>query len=308
MIFKEIITKKGNQLKLVFDELFELVIKNQIHSGDLLLVNENGFYNPDVYNWNNLDRKFLPYSIGPNKEGHSENVHFKFIDGYRKTYECKLSHEQYLKEIKWDPENREKIEEFIFQEELLIQLEMLVYLKIWEADSFIKRFYQLARLLNKEEYDWHFKIAESSRDRNCTGTRQEIIRKKVRNKFEKKIPGLYSAIKKSYNTQIRNSIAHSKYSFLSRYIHLNNFIESDVSSQLKAIKFDDWIDMFHETMILYNEYTRFINRTNSYYADIARKNDNLVEIQINMKEPEEKVIYKFMEYRPEWNDFKIKIE
>ena len=308
MIFKEIITKKGKQLNSVFDQLFELVVKNQIHPGDLLLVNENGFYNPDVLNWNNLDRKFLPYTIGPNKEGHSEHVHYKFIDSYRKTYECRISHDEYLKEIKWDTEKRKKIKQDTFQEELSIQLEMLVYLKIWEANFFIKRFYQLARLSNQEEYDWHFKIAESSRDKDCTGTRQEIIRKKVRNKFEKTLPPLYSSFKKSYNTQVRNSIAHSKYFFSSRHIHLNNFIIGDKSSQLKSLKFDGWIDMFHETMILYYEYIRFFNKVNSYYADIAKSNNNLIEVKLNMKVPKEKVEYRFMEYRAKWKDFKVKFD
>lgn len=305
MVFKEIICEKGKLLSPVFDQLFDLALKNQVHEGDLLLVNENGFYNPDALNWNSLDRTYLPYSIGPNNEGLSEYDHYKFIDTYRKTYECTISHKEYLNEIKWAPEKQKEIDELIFIEELSIQLEMLVYLKIWESDSFIKRFYQLARLSNGDVYDWHFKIAESNRDKNSTGTRQEILRLKVRNKFEKTLPILYSYIKKSFNTQVRNSIAHSKYSFLSRYIHLNNFIKGDTSSALKSLKFDDWIEMFHDTLILYNEYTRLLEKINSHYAEIAKKNNNLVEIKVNMKTPKNRIEYKYMQYRQERNDFKL---
>jgi len=308
MIFKEIVKLKGGKLRPVFDELFDLIIKNQSHPGDLLIVYENGVYKPEVLTWDNIDRKLLPYSIGPNDEGHSEIDHHKFILAYLQSYECKITHKEYLKEVKYDPDQKDKIDKFLLLEKFSIQLEMLVYLKIWEADLFIKRFYQLARLLNGEEYDWHFKISESNRDKTATGTRQEIIRKKTRDRFEKPIPELFKAFKNSYLTQIRNAIAHSRYSFMNRYIHLNNFIENDKSSQLHSLKFDDWIDRFHETVILYNEYIRFFNNVNSHYAEIAKKNNNLVEVKLNMKEPKEKVEYRFMEYRPEWDDFMVKLD
>ncbi len=308
MIFKEIVKSKAEKLRPVFDELFDLIIKNQSHPGDLLIVNENGFYNPDVLTWDNLDRKLLPYLIGPNDEGHSEIDHHKFILAYLNSYECKITHDEYLKEVKYDPKQKDKVDQFLLLEKFSIQLEMLVYLKIWEADLFIKRFYQLARLLNGEEYDWHFKILESNRDKNSTGTRQEIIRNKIRKRFEQPLPKLFKAFENSYITQIRNAIAHSKYSFMNRYIHLNNFIKGDKSSQLHSLKFDDWIDKFHETVILYNEYIRFFNNVNSHYAEIAKKNNNLVEVKLNMKEPKEIIEYRFMEYRPEWNDFKVKLD
>ena len=61
-------------------------------------------------------------------------------------------------------------------------------------------------------------------------------------------------------------------------------------------------------MILYNGYVRFFNKVNSYYAAIAKKNGNLIEVKLNMKEPKEGVELMYMEYRPEWNDFKLKLD
>ncbi len=102
---------------------------------------------------------------------------------------------------------------------------MLIYLKFWEADSTIKKLYQFVRILHGEPYDWYFKISESNRDKNSTGKRQDIILLKIRNRLKEFSSTLYQVIKDTYKTQIRNSIAHSNYSFLSRNIHLNNFIK-----------------------------------------------------------------------------------
>lgn len=305
MIFKDIIQSKGKEFQPIFDKLFELALTNQNHPGDLLLVSENGFFNPEVLTWRTTDVKYLPYSIGQGKEGRSENIHYKFIESYR-TAECKFLFDEYLNEIKWDDSKRELIEKYVFQEELSIQLEMLIYLKIWEADAFIKRFYQLARLINKQDYDWHFRISESNRDKTATGTRQEILKKKIRNEFETQIPEIYNSFKKIYIVQLRNSIAHSQYSFLSRYIHLNNKVDNDKHSQLTSILFNDWIDIFHETLIIHNEYVRLLNKINSHYAAIAQNNNNQIEVIIRMKYPEEKDENIILEYRPEWDDFKIK--
>ena len=305
MIFIEKINERGVILHSAFDKLFDLVIKNQVHPGDLLLVNENGFYNPEFTKNNNFGNEILPYTIGPNNEMYSEQTHFDFIDSYRKTYECQFTYNEYLNKIKWNPEESDNIDKLIFQEGLSIQLEMLIYLKIWESDLFIKRLYQLVRLSSGIEYDWEFKISESNREKNCTGIRNEIIRKKIRDKLKLTIPDLYYSIKKAYKTQVRNSIAHSNYSILDRNILLNNYIEGDVINILISLNFDEWIEIFHETMILYNEYVGFLNKVNSYYVELAKSNNNKIEVKFNMKYQVEKVEYRNMEFRQEWNDFII---
>ena len=83
MLFKDKLNKIEINLSTEFDRLFEKVIENQSHDGDLLLILENGFYNPEVYTWNNLNKKISPYMIGPNHDGHSSNTHYEFIHTYR---------------------------------------------------------------------------------------------------------------------------------------------------------------------------------------------------------------------------------
>ena len=272
MLFYPKLKEISQKVSPEFDQLFNDVINNQSHNGDLLLTLENGFYNPEVYSWTNADQKYSPYMIGPNNEGHSFRTHFKFIHQYRTNVVTDITLNEYLKNITSIRTDIEKYNQNIEIESQNIQLEMLVYLKIWEADSFIKRFYQTCRLLHGEPYDWHFKINESNREKSpTTGKRHELIRNKIRDRLKDKYPQIYKAFKNAYLTQVRNSIAHSKYSMVGRNIHLNNYIENDSSSALKGITFDKWIDMFHYSMIIYDELIRLFKKSSQYIQQIRRR-------------------------------------
>ena len=158
----------------------------------------------------------------------------------------------------------------------------------------------------KENYDWYFKIAESPGDKNHSGTRQEIIRLKIRNRIKQFSIPMYKALKDSYKTQIRNSIAHSNYSFLGRNIQLYNYSRKDPHAQMKGLDFDNWIDIFHNTMVLYNEYIRMNKLINEHYAQIAFENGNTMEISVTEKDGKTYPLY--LEYRPEWKYWKYKQE
>jgi len=300
MTFADKLREIESELSPEFDQLFNTVLDNQKHEGDLLLIIENGFYNPDVHNWV-LPKKLSPYMIGLTSEGISAYTHYEFIHNYRTNAIVDFSYSKYLEDLKNRvSETKEGLEQIQRLEEQSIHLEMLIYLKIWEADLFIKRYYQIVRLLQGLSYDWHFKIAESNRDEEATGKRHTIIRQKVRDVFQNEFPAIYQSFKVAYKTQVRNSIAHSKFSFQSRHIHLDNYIQSDPASQLKVITFDEWIEMFHYTMILYNEQIGFIEKARSYYSEIAAKSDNLCEVMITRKDPEERVEYHTLKHRPEF--------
>jgi hypothetical protein len=276
MIFKDKLEQIGLPIALEFDRLFELALSKQQHEGDLLLLCTNGSYKADILEWNkNSTEKLSPYIIGPDKEGHSEQAHYKFINQYRQNYLAEILYVDYLKEHEYSEEKRQQITDLTEFEELTIQLEMLVYLKFWEADMSIKRLYQLVRILSGESYDWHFKISESSRDKQKTGASHEIIRKMIRDKVKKVSPVLYEAIKLAYKSQIRNSIAHSNYSFLGRTIHPNNYIKDVEGAEIQYLTFDEWIDMFHMTLVLHNEMIRFEHKLSDYYANLASQGEKL---------------------------------
>ena len=304
MIFTDKLNEIAKILSPEFDRLFDLAISKQQHEGDLLLLHINGSYEPSILELNShSSEKLSPYVIGPRDEGHSEYAHYKFINHYRQNYIADISHVDYLKEHEYSPEKRENIEQLTELEELTIQLEMLVYLKFWEADMTIKKLYQFIRILSGESYDWHFKVSESSRDTTSTGTRQDIIRLKIRDKAKPISTVLFDVIKLAYKTQIRNSIAHSNYSFQGRHIHPNNYIKTDPASQIQALSFDEWIDMFHTTLILHNELIRLNVKINRYYADLAL-NGNKITVQITELTP--KTYDREIVYRQEWNDYRWK--
>jgi hypothetical protein len=239
MIFKDIIQKQGPVIRAEFERIFNVALKTQHHPGDLLLWTENGFYNPEVLGFQTTDGKKLnPHVIGPNAEGHSEATHYDFIHNYRVSNYCEQNSAEYWDSFKmeqWDAAKSRENDKRTSIEELTIHQEMLIYLKIWESDMFIKRMYQLVRILEGNHYDWYFKIQESNRDAGATGSRQDIIRKLVREPLQKHSPILFDLIKFSYKTQIRNSIAHSNFSMIGRGIQLNNYVKEDSAAQLHAI-------------------------------------------------------------------------
>jgi hypothetical protein len=303
MLFTDILNKKTNQLQPEFDKLFEDILNNQSHEGDLLLIRVNGFYYPEANNWDNTLIK-NPYMIGPNTEGHSDHWHYKFIHNYRQNSVSALPFEEYIKNFKWSEEKQKEIDILTESESTSIQLEMLIYIKIWEADLFIKKLYQLTTLAFGEPYDWHFKIKESNRDNSTsTGKREDIIRNKIRDRLKNKYPNIYSAIKNAYKTQIRNSIAHSNYYFIGRYIHPSNYIKNDPASQIEVLPFDEWIDIFHDTMVIYNQLIRFSHLIDNIYSKAAKDNNLLFQVRLNRTDPTEKTEYYLLKYRPEFNDW-----
>ena len=166
----------------------------------------NGFYEESISESNTFsEKKYNPHVIGLGPEGHSELTHYSFIHKYRTTNISKLNYPDYLKLHEYTSDRSKEIEELIDLEETSIQLEMLVYLKFWEADLIIKKLYQFVRILYGEPYDWYFKVQESSRDKNASGSRQDIIRLKIRDRLQKHSQIIYALITNTYKTQIRNS-------------------------------------------------------------------------------------------------------
>lgn len=297
MLFQDILDNKYNSLHPQFELLYQSILKNQTHDGDMLLVCVNAFYNPEVNDWDNTSEKLSPYMFGPNQEGHSEHTHKRFIGNYIKNNITKLPYNKYLEEIK--KSNIGEAERLNFEKSISIQTEMLIYLKIWESDLFIKKFYQLVNLIQGKPYDWHFKIETA----NKTGSRSKIIREEIRDKIKDELPSLYNSFKKSYCPQVRNAIAHSQYSIQGNYINLNNYDKDDNNKQIRSISIEEWIAIFHETLIIYNLYNEFIATVNRNYGLIAGGDKGVFYVRINRKDPVVKEQYLPLYYREFFEDW-----
>lgn len=300
MLFKEILDSKTAILSQSFDKLFDDIVHGDSHHGDLLLINALANYREDILNWNVPGHKFQPFVLGQGSEERSELTHYRFIHNYRTKNMVNTSKDEYLTKFG----QAMQTEEDILKEEINIQTEMLIYLKIWESDLFIAKYYQIARIANNEPYDWYFKIKSHNREENTTGTREQIIRNKIRDSFKTSYPSIYNAFKTAYITQLRNSIAHSKYAFIGQNINLNNYGKNDPASQLHSIEISQWLDIFHESMILYNELIKFEKKIIEHYQKVALLNDNLIEVKISGKsatEPDSFAVLKYDTARKRWD-------
>ncbi len=277
MLYLSKLEEVTRRLKPEFEKLFIEVLNNQNHIGDLLLVYHNFSLNTKFPNL----KGYSPYIMGLGFEGFSERTHYEFIDTYRKNNLIKDQSILVSNSI----------------EELSIQIEMLIYLKIWECDLFIKKIYQIVQLLNGKAYDWNFTIAKYNNDKSATGTRQKIIREKIRDNIKSHLPILHESFKSAYNPQIRNAIAHSQYYFLERSIGFNNFDHKNKYSNLNRITFEDWSEIFHKTIIIYNEYILLINKINPFYVSLAKKQNN--KIPFIMKKDLNQIKNYHLEYLPE---------
>lgn len=296
MIFKDKLKDVHNSLATEFEKLFKLAWDNQSFPTDLLLIVANGWHDPSLEGMKTSKGKPMSqYVVGPGSEGHSDETHYTFIHDYRQKF-SEYSLEEYLKLHVWSSERREEIDALLSEEEMTIHLETLVYLKIWEGDFFIKRWFQFVQALNGESYDWHFKIQNSNRDVG-NGTRQDLIRKQIRDRIKPFSEPIFDSFKTAYQTQIRNAIAHSNFSFLGRNMHLHNYVKEDPASQLHNLEFDNWIEMFHTTLVLHNFSIWLKDRINTVYAQMFEHNPESALIRIT-KEDGTETFYPLM-YIPE---------
>lgn len=303
MLFSDLVKKEGRILEPEFERLFQLAITNQHHPGDIILLQENGSFDPTVLHFSG--GRLNPHVIGPGRIGWSYYTHYQFINRYRQTHTAKLTHVEWLAKIaelvqaqNWPERNSH--EEL---EAATIHIETLIYLKIWESDYIIKMLYEFVRLLEGKPYDWNFKILESARDNVGTGVRHDIIRKKIRNRLQRISPPLYNAIKRAYSTQLRNSIAHSNFSFQGDHMQLGNYIEEDPHSQLRALSFAEWADKFHATLMIYNGVIGILNSAKEHNHTLLEQQGNLAEVFVTDKRELERTYVLPVVYAPDFRRF-----
>lgn len=285
MLFNDKLVEISRIIGPEFKNIFQLALKSQKYPGDLLLFHVNGFY--DEYTdsiQHSGTRRFDPHVIGLGREGHSEADHYNFIHHYRTTNVLKIPYQEHVDNVKWDQKRKKEIETIVRAEELSIQVEMLIYLKIWESDSIIKKLYELAQILLGKPYDWYFKIGKGNGKYNYFQKRHEIMRKHIRDAIQGVCPTFSQILKDTYKSQVRNAIAHSQYWFLNRQISLNNYDKNDPGSTLHSVSFDEWVDMFHNTLNIHNQLIWLSKTVNEHYAKIANENDNKVLVRITEKD------------------------
>ena len=264
MLFQERLQKIEQELSSEVKKLIKIAIDKQNHNGNLLLVYLNCWYESD----SNGESK---YQIGHGTIGLSDITHYKFIDSYRRNINVRTSTQEFYHKM-------EDIDsEF---EEFTVSIEMLIYLKIWENDMFLKTWYQFLNILSGIDYDWEFKLKDFNNDEGISN-RPDLIR----NVFKDGLSNYSEAIKEhiniAYKQQVRNAIAHSNYYFFGRQITLTNYNCNDKYNIIEKLTYEDWYSMFHSAIMIHNSYLLLKSEINNYYTELYKETRNPIEVVCN---------------------------
>lgn len=281
MLFNDILKEKYDQLAPVFDKLFDLVVKHQTHSGDLLLIMENAHLTEEPDTDDN-DKVKLFYNIGPTMDHHCETANHDFIKQYIRSV-IDMTYEDYKALHIYSSDRAKEIDEILFEETNTIQVEMLIYLKIWEGEAFLKKMYQVSRLLTGQDYDWHLRITHKKKKPGDMERHELLIKMKENLKLE--LPELYNVVNRVHRSQLRNAIAHSQYAMLGRNIMLNNQNKRNPDHQ-HGFDFNEWVDLFHDTLTVYTLYEIMFDKVRDYYFEAAREFYLKKEVRVNRLYPE----------------------
>lgn len=263
MIYYETLKRLDPSVKEAVDELFDSAIKNQVHKTDILLVHIHGFKLGKEYSPGLKQNKLNPYVIGPDMIGFSLNSFYEFYDSYRKSI---FSKKEFEEKSKSNP-NELEIQKFT------VEIELLIYLKFWEADLMLRKLYNIANLCIGKPYSWDY-------NKLLLRQRRKFIREKIQTPLETICPKFYALIDDIYFRQLRNAIAHSKYFISGNNIVLINKQDDPKFYKLSSISFDQWEEIFHKLLLLYNHIIGNFEKINENFIELAKKEPNGLPIYL----------------------------
>ncbi|MBP6732733.1 MAG: hypothetical protein KA149_11780 [Chitinophagales bacterium] len=244
MLYIEKLKQLEPEVEKVVDGFFKKIEKNQFHEGDLLLVAVHGFYDKRTDESIFLKKmKLSPYVFGSGEEGLTNQTQYDFYNAFLSAYVNYGDRQKYLEYLKTDKQAQASYL-------ITLQLELVIYLKFWESDFFLKQLYNLGvNLLHGKNYDWHIDIKNKGKKTFLDIELKDSLRIKAPKFLE-----LFDAI---YSRQVRNAIAHSQFWLNNSYLILMNYDPSD-NANLKRLTIDEWEEMYHLFVVFYNVFNRKI--------------------------------------------------
>jgi hypothetical protein len=238
MLYLEWLKKIEADVQPVVENFFTKIEKNQYHEGDLLLVSVHGFY--DRRHEGSLLNKKLrlsSYVFGVGEEGLTNQTQFDFFNAFLSAYLNSGSREKYVDYIRTDSQAQAAYL-------ITIQLELMIYLKFWESDYFLKQLYNLCtRLLHGKNYDWHVNIKDKGK--------KTFLDIEVKDALRVKAPKFLELFEKVYSRQIRNAIAHSQFWLNNSYLNFMNYDPAD-DAHLKGFTIEEWENHYHHFVVFFN--------------------------------------------------------
>lgn len=266
MVFNETLLQYNEEVGQAVKELFDLAENNQKHENDILLIHLNGWKNQKLEQ-GLRNNNYSPFMIGPGELGHCFHSIYELYDNYRRNIYNKS-------EITVE---RQKEEDFINQEKASIDIELLIYLKFWEADLILFKLYNLSQLAQGKPYDWELLNTKK------ISNRRKLVRNNIQAPIKDICPKFFQLIDETYSRQIRNAIAHSKYFHLYKTIYLANLSENEYY-KLSNLKYENWEIIFHKILLLFNHIIQQTQSVNERKIAIAKNKHNGLPINIPEKD------------------------
>lgn len=213
-------------------DLYDAAISNQKNPNDIVLFWSNAHFGKAVPK---VCRKFR---LGPGIEGIDDYPRVGFLINYLQTGD------ESLIQPSW------KQDEIDTHKKYTVNLELMIYTHLWEAERSLRMLRQLANIVSGNAYDWNIEIPWMSK--------HDFIRNQIKQVFLDHKLDVGNVIQESYNSQLRNAFAHVNYSFHeTNFIKLNNY--TGKSWELEAVSFDDWEDRFLKSALLHYEVLHLSN-------------------------------------------------
>ncbi|MGJ1406344.1 hypothetical protein ACR79N_10180 [Sphingobacterium siyangense] len=302
MLFESLLTSIDAELSPAFDQAFNLCLKNQTHKSDLLLLIESASLVKEPENGNISEINKIYYTLGEGWSGHCQSTLHQFIGDYVKgnLLNSHVEYGSYLSALKG---NYPRLDELERQEASIIQVEMLIYLKIWEGELFLKQWYQLSLLLSSQDYDWDFDIGFDRRNEKDGVLTRSTVHKKVSKNLRLSNPVLHRYFNTTFVSQLRNAIAHSQYAMFGRKIHLTNFRKNGKGYDRSHIDFEEWNELFAKTVSLFTRLGIFVNKARDFYFQESRETRMKREIRVSRRFPSYSSLLTVAYTRPIFKDW-----
>lgn len=211
------------QIKDAINEVLTAIKTKRLDNYILLLA--NGVFDKKMSQINQTNNPYAISYIDKERDRSRGNFLSSFLNN-------KYSNETLNQEVKFD--------------EHKTHLELMIYSHIWESKPLLKKLYHIANLDDNNEYDWKLKIPDL--------TKYKFISEKIKTPLIKNKRKLANIIESSFHSSLRNSFAHSEYTFDTlnnkNRIILHNYKDKDISWALSHISFSDWNIRFTTSALL----------------------------------------------------------
>lgn len=125
-----------------------------------------------------------------------------------------------------------------------INLQMMIYTHIWESKLFLKRLIRIANIMSYNGYIWDIPfVRKNKKDREVEVKKGQLIKDTILPLFKNSDSRLYEFLSSCYNSDLRNSFAHSMYTIDENCKKINT-IERTFDGFESSIDFAEWETLF----------------------------------------------------------------